>query len=68
MTFDNLTITGVLFTLPYIALLIAFGRRKAISKRDTKTVAWRFADEPYRYGTGGGAKAQPQPGSCTSCA
>ena len=67
MTFDNLTIAGVLLTLPYIALLMAFARHKATSKRDTKPVAWRFTDEPYRYGTGGGVNAQSEYGSCTSC-
>jgi hypothetical protein len=51
MSFDYLTLTGLLVTLFYIVMLVMFGRHRPIPKHDEIQIFEYLEDEPYRYGT-----------------
>ena len=51
MSFDNLTLTGLLVTLPYISMLTMFSNRRSTAKHDEALVLDCQENEPYRYGT-----------------
>lgn len=68
MIFDNLTLVGVLFTLPYIVLAIRYGKKKATSAGDAKRIANSFINESGDYAARGESNIQPVPDPCRSCA
>jgi len=51
MSFDNLTLAGLLFTLLYIALLMVFNKKKPKTKQVEPFVFEYQDSEPCRYGT-----------------
>ncbi|MEN8207606.1 MAG: hypothetical protein ABFS24_16620 [Pseudomonadota bacterium] len=51
MYFDNLTLTGLLVTLPYIVMLILFGKEISASRQKETFVLEYTEYESYRYGT-----------------
>jgi hypothetical protein len=51
MTFDNATLVGVLFTLPYIVLLLMFGRNWSTRKHEKEQLFDFLEKETCRYGT-----------------
>ena len=51
MSFDNLTLAGLLVTLPYIAMLIMFSNKKSTTKHSEPLIFDCKDNEPYRYGT-----------------
>jgi hypothetical protein len=51
MTFDNVTLVGVLFTLPCIVLLLVFSRKTARPRHEDRQLFDCLDNEPYRYGT-----------------
>ena len=50
MSFDNLTLAGLLLTLPYIAMLVMVHNRRSAAKFDDMFVLEYSENEPYRYG------------------
>lgn len=67
MTFDTLTLAGVLLTLLYIVLLVAFRRRKDTAKHAAMFVFNDTEDEVYAYGVRRNRSVQPAPGPCNAC-
>jgi hypothetical protein len=51
MYFDNLTLAGLLVTLPYIVILIMFSRVKTAPDPQVALVLERSEKEAYCYGT-----------------
>lgn len=51
MYFDNLTLTGLLITLPYVVMLFMFGKEKSTRKQQETFVLDYSDEESYRYGT-----------------
>ena len=51
MSFDNLTLTGLMLTLPYIVMLMMFSNKKSAAKHVEPLVFDCQDNEPYRYGT-----------------
>ena len=67
MTFDTLTLAGVLLTLLYIVLLVAFNRRKDTAKPAAMFVFKDTEDEAYPYGVPRNTSVQSASGPCNSC-
>ena len=51
MSFDNLTLAGVLIALPYLSLLVLSGKNWFITRRVEAITFECSENEPYRYGT-----------------
>ena len=51
MTFDNVTLVGVLFTLPCIVLLLVFSRKTSKTRNEDRQLFDCLDNEPYHYGT-----------------
>jgi hypothetical protein len=51
MYFDNLTLAGLLITLPYVVMLFMFGKEKSTGKQQETFVLDCSDEEFYRYGT-----------------
>ena len=66
MTFDNLTLIGVLFVLFYIVVLMMFSKTKSASKH--RAITDQFINKAIQYRQRGTALVQPAPGPCRSCA
>lgn len=49
MSFDNLTLTGLLFTLSYIVLLVMFRKPKSVSGRNGSILTEHFINKAIRY-------------------
>ena len=51
MTFDTVTLVGVLFTLPCIVLLLMFSKKTSKTRNEDRQLFDCLDNEPYRYGT-----------------
>lgn len=51
MSFDYLTLTGLLVTLIYIVILVMLGKNTLSPGHDENFVLELTDEEPYRYGT-----------------
>jgi hypothetical protein len=51
MYIDYLTLTGLLLVLPYIVMLVMFGKKKSTSRHAGALVFDCLDNESYRYGT-----------------
>ena len=66
MTFDNLTLIGVFFILPYIFMLVVFSKTKSVSRRNTTPITDHFINKAIQYRHRGDVTDQPVPGPCRS--
>lgn len=68
MTFDILTLTGIVFALPYFALLVALARKKARSLSKARMIHKKQINTRQGYPTQSVSIAQHNSRTCKGCA
>lgn len=68
MTFDILTLTGIVFALPYYALLVALARKKSRSLSKARMIHNKQINTRQRYQTQSVSIDQHSSRPCQGCA